>query len=489
MKLLKKIKRVPTLIGLVIILLGMAASIFLVERSQNVFLRADPSKTPSQIKFSNITSNSLTVSWFTSQPATGAISFGTDTLTLDLEALDERDVELGQKNAYFSHYITLTDLEPTTTYFLNIISGSEKYDDNGKPYQVTTARKISGNPPLNDLAYGIVLNTSGVPAEGAIVYLNMANSSPQSSLVSPSGNWAVPLNLARNSNLTQYLSYDPDASIIEILVQDREETATAITTTSHDSPTPQITIGESLDFREEAPPEKEEDQETSPVSSGFSTQESPLATSFLPLVITSPLSTEKIYTAKPEFLGKGPVEKTITIEVESPKYTDIVKVNEWGDWHWTPPEDLEPGLHAVTISYTDDQGQTHFASHNFVVYAAEEGELPSFTASPSASPTQEPTEPTPTSVILSPTATTAPSPTPKETITPTAGITTTVTPGAATITPTVTPTETISPTTTPKISPVPTATTPGAPGILAPTLIVSLIGIILVASGLLISFF
>lgn len=497
---IKAIKKIPTLIGLSVIVIGLAVSIFLVEKSQNIFLRAKTTNSPAQIKITNITDTSFTVSWFTANPSIGLLKFGTQVTMLDREAGDERNAEVGQNKAYFSHYVNVSGLEPATAYYYEIYVDSDKFNDNGNPFQIATAPKIGASRP-NDLAYGIILESSGLPAEGAIIYLNMANSSSQSSLVTSSGNWAVPLNLIRSSDLSHYLAYDPEASIIEIFVQHRDQTATAITTTSNDSPTPPITIGESFDFRKKESSQPEIGANETPeatVSSGFNLEE-PVASPAFSLSIFNPQPGEEITSSKPEFLGKGPSGKEIDIKVESPVYTDHLTPSNQGDWNWTPPADLEPGNHTISISYIDEQGKEHLISHTFVVLAADQSQLPSFTATPSATPTSRVTpKPTATTTLKAsptplPSATPKLSPTPSPKASPTISITPTVTPKVSpTISPTATPTAkpTITPTRTPtpKLSPTPAATTPGAPGVFAPTLIVSLIGILAVGLGFLLSF-
>jgi hypothetical protein len=467
MKPRKKIKTIPTLIGLTIVSAGLVVGLFLIERSQNIFSRATTENNPRQVKISNITSNSLTISWLTTGAASGRVKFGTDAKSFDSEANDERDADLSQRETYFSHYVSLTNLEPSTTYYYQIYSDSRRYDDNGRPYQITTAPEIIGNPPANDLAYGTILDSGGQPAEGALVYLNLANSTLQTSLVSSSGNWAVPLNQARTTNLSDYISYDLEASTIEIFVQFREKTANAVTTTNNDSPVPPITIGESFDFREKASAEEAE----MTFLSGFILEEDSLATPSYSLTITNPQEGESLATQKPLFMGKGPAEGKITIEIESSQeLAGEVTTSIWGNWSWTPPKNLEPGEHTITISYFDDQGIKQSISRAFIILAAEDSQLPSFTATPSAAPTIEPS-PTPTSVL----------PTPEETptATPALGLTPTPTSSPA---PTMTPTLALSPT--------PTATVPPeevTAGLFLPTFLVFITGIIILGGGLLLA--
>ena len=474
MKLLKT-QKIPTIIGLVIILIGLGVSIFLVKRSQSLFLKAKTGFTPNQVKTSNITSNSFVISWFTAKPTVGFVKAGQGAAALGLEVRDERDLELDKKHAYFSHYVSLTNLEPSTTYHFEIHSNSEKFTDDGKPYRVTTGPATNKPQPQSDLAYGLILDTNGRPAEDTIVYLNLANSSLQSSLVSSSGNWAIPLNLVLTDDFSDFISYDPEASALEIFVQGKDQTASAISTTSKDSPVPPITMGENFDFRQIAKTEAEEKES---LPSGFSLDDPLIATSAFFLSITNPEAGEAVSTERPEFLGKGPTGEEITIKVESPLLTGKITPNEWGDWNWSPSEKLPAGEHKITISYTDDQGKIHEIFHHFTVLAADDSDLPAFTATPSAEPTTEP----------SPEPTTEPSPEPSSTPEPTTAAAPTETP---------TPTAELSPSptgptptgaiTTPILSPTatPIPSEEIEAGLITPTLIIFIIGVILLSSGLL----
>ncbi|MDD4938421.1 MAG: Ig-like domain-containing protein, partial [Candidatus Shapirobacteria bacterium] len=127
--------------------------------------------------------------------------------------------------------------------------------------------------------------------------------------------------------------------------------------------------------------------------------------------ITNPSDNETVSTKKPEFFGDGPAGEKLTIKVESPiVYTDEITINEDGTWNWSPPENLTPGEHTITITGSNNT----ILSHKFVVLAAEDE--PSFSASGSAeieTPTPSPTE------IPTPTPTSIPTPTLNPTSTPT----------------------------------------------------------------------
>ncbi|MFZ5365754.1 MAG: fibronectin type III domain-containing protein [Patescibacteria group bacterium] len=399
-------KRIPTILGLLLLILATGVGVYLVKYPPAFFSRAEPGSVPSQIKITNISDNSFTVSWITEDGVSGFIKSG-ETVSLDQTFADNRDQISATTGTFQTHYVSLKNLKPSTKYFFKIGSGSKVYDDSGKPYEITTAPVLTA-PSVADPAYGTILRSDGEAAEGAIVYLSMANTTPQSALVSTSGNWVIALNNARSSNLSSWSSYDPEASILEIFVQGENlQTATALTTTKNDTPVPTITLGKTYDFRKVLPPTEEETSpsEATPSSKFSLTELAPPkeATGAVELTIKSPQPNEKISTQKPEILGTGPAGKTIKIVVESPAtYSASIKTDSQGNWKFSPPQNLTPGKHTVKVSFG---GKT--ISRIFTVLAAGESELPAFTATPSATltPTQTPTPTARLTPTLTPTPT------------------------------------------------------------------------------------
>lgn len=409
---MKKIKRLPTILGLLLVLGAIAGGVVMIKSGSNFFLKASPALTPNQIKVTNITDTSFTVSWLTEEATSGFVKYGTEA-SLGFTATDDRDQLSGKTDNFTTHHITLKNLKASTAYLFKIGSGNKTFDSNGQPYQVTTA-KTAKTPPANDVAYGTVVNQNNQPVEGAIVYLSLANASPASTLTKASGSWVIPLNLIRAADLADWASYDKEASIEEIFIQaGAPGTATVVATTKNDSPMPKITLGQNFDFRKiaEVIPEEEKIQlenqatesskfalETAPTASP-----TPTATASKELKIINPNQDEKLNTQKPEILGTAPAGETLTVTIQSTAtYSGTVKVDSQGNWKWTPPSNLEPGEHTVTASYLDKNGQKQTVSQTFLVLAAGTSELPSLTATPSGEATPSPTptaspSPTPTS--------------------------------------------------------------------------------------------
>lgn len=206
-------------------------------------------------------------------------------------------------------------------------------------------------------------------------------------------------------------------------------------------PLPSVSLGKSYDFRAGVPPEQKESSSV-PSSSKFSVEgTSPSASS--DLKITNPSSGEEINSTKPEIFGTGPAGEKLTITVNSSATLSAqVTVNQDGAWSWVPPSNLAPGEHTVTVSLTDGRKVSRF----FTVLAAGASDLPSFTSTPSA------------------------------TLTPSPGLT---------ITPTVTPTRSPTSTLASRVSLPSTTSGVPKPGDLTPTLILSIMGVVLISLGIL----
>lgn len=405
---MKKRLKIPTLLALLFLLLGVGGGVVLIKRGPDWFAGAGPEALPKQVKVTNLTESSFTVSWVTDGPTNGFILYGTSDPTLT--AADDREQLSAQPGTFLTHHITVKGLNPATNYFFRINSSGKTFDNNGQPYKISTAPAISGEVPANDVAYGIVVDQNGAPAEGVIVYLSLANASPLSALTKASGSWLIPLNLARTNDLANWAPYDQEASTEEIFAQGGVAgTATAVAVTKYDSPLSTITLGQSFDFRQ-APVEDQGELPTPTPSvgeSGFSTEEGGLTSS---LRVINPTQGEDLASQRPEIFGTGPAGEELTITIESPQiYSGKVLISEDGTWNWTPPSDLTPGDHTLTVSLPNGEKITRW----FTVLAAEGSNEPAFTASPSATltPTLTPTSTPSLKLTLTPTPTLSPTPT------------------------------------------------------------------------------
>jgi len=185
--------------------------------------RASPGVFPKEVKITNLSPNSFTVSWITSQAVRGNVLYGTSENEIFFKALDDR----GEETSSLIHYVTLKELKPGTTYYFNLVSGGDIFDNGGRPYLITTPQ-LSGATPSPPFIL------KGRAGEEGIVYFSLNESLPVSSLTDERGNFLLNLNNALRKDATGYyqpqkgevgylLLQTPNAAKTKKIIVDEEE--------------------------------------------------------------------------------------------------------------------------------------------------------------------------------------------------------------------------------------------------------------------------
>lgn len=247
--------KIPTLLGLGIILFGTMAGVYLVSKDQVFFTQASPDIKPQNITFSNIEDQSITISWQTSQPITSFLTFGPSSPD-EQTVLDDRDTNAPKP--YITHYFTLKNLQPKTTYLFKIISGKSRFDI----LKFQTAAPLINQTNLNPII-GSVLDGE-IPLNEGIVYLTISGAVIQSSLVKNLGNFLIPISKMSKLDLSQtYTPSEEDVGKITV-ISDKGQATAIFKLKSLVQPLPSLKVGENLDLAEieasptPAPPTKEE---------------------------------------------------------------------------------------------------------------------------------------------------------------------------------------------------------------------------------------
>lgn len=189
--------KIPSILAIFALTIGLASGVYLIQSQQNFKLSASSSYTPKDIRISNITDDSFTVSWYTSKNASSYIDWG-ETPNLSQRAFPE------DSNLNKIHYINVTDLRENKAYYFNINSGGENYDNSGVPWTVRTLLNSKDNSLI---LKGKVMLDEERPASGVLVYLQTDTSKLYSAMTTPNGTWAIPV------------STDISSSILNIFVQ------------------------------------------------------------------------------------------------------------------------------------------------------------------------------------------------------------------------------------------------------------------------------
>jgi hypothetical protein len=390
---MKKEKKIPTIFGLLLLVAAVFGGVILNNRNVNPVSKASGSCEPINPQITNITYNSANISFTTSSDCLSNIS---------LDSKTYNDIKSKSK----IHYFEITGMKENSPYQFTIISDGQNFNSDSFHFQ--TAVKPSKSIPSSNLAWGRVYVSQDNPVSDAIVYLTIPGSYPLSALVTSSGNWNISLSTSFNESLTDW--FTPPNNIEEnlVVISPGYDQTQIVSNTSRNNPVPDIILGQN-NF---SSPDSILDENTNTES--LIDNQTDLSVD-KQLTISNPSDGEAISNKKPDFFGTASPNIKLTVKVESPVvYNGSVTVNDDGSWDWSPPQDLTPGEHTITVTTEDNKT----ISRKFVVLAAEN--QPAFSASSSATtvtPTSTPTKTiTPT---ITKTITSIPTPTLKITDTPT----------------------------------------------------------------------
>jgi len=239
-------KRIPTLLSIGIIGIGLVITSFVLKTPTSIISRAGITQIPQNVKVTNISDKSLTISYITEVSNIGSINFGIDD-SLGQIALDERDQETGFIRPRRIHSFTLKNLKPLTQYFFSIVSGNNTFLNNNVPYEVTTAPTFKPSQNQQFLVDGKVILSNGELPEEGLAYIDTGRSQPLSTLVKSNGEYSLTL----GGLLTQDLlsSFTPDENdVVEITITDGKLKSNILLLAKQISNIPVVTLSNDYDF-------------------------------------------------------------------------------------------------------------------------------------------------------------------------------------------------------------------------------------------------
>jgi len=413
-------KRIPTLLGILLIIVGVGTTSYLVKTGVILTSKAGPSETAQNIRISNITDRSFTVSFTTEALVIGSINFGKDK-NLGQTALDNRDRQ-GSLKEHKIHYITVKNLDSSSDYYFSITSGSKEFLQKAQPFIVKTAPASSGNSAIEKAVKGKIVIPNGKSPKETIVYLNSDNSQTLTTLVKDDGSYSLSTNFLRAQDLSSYFTFSNETVFRLLVVGEDSLTSTARFNNSESEELPAITLGSDYDFTQ-----SNLSIASSSASTGFSYLASQESVSGKNPQINIPKSNQTFTDSQPKFSGTALPNSTVEITIHSDDNIKAQVVTDaYGNWTFRPTSSLSPGNHTITIITRNASGISRAIAQSFTVFAS--GTQVNQSATPSATPVL-----TPTSVPIS-----TPIPTSAPTIIPTIPISPTLGP-IATITPVISP--------------------------------------------------
>lgn len=376
-----KEKTIPTIFGLLVLIGGIFISVVFVNRRLIFGSKASSDCRPTNPQITNITHQSLDISFSTSGVCQSSLS------------IDNRTFNSAKSSKL--HYFSVYSLKENTTYSFSFINNGEKFTSQN--YTIKTGLAPKGKIPSSNLAWGKILSTD--KDTSSVIYLNIPGGSPLSALVTSNGNWNIPLSTSFNENRTDWFTPPSDTEETIIVISSNDIVTQIVNKTSQNNPVPDIIVGQ------------DRLQESVSLVSSLSTSginQEAIVTSVpsVKLSLDNPKEDEVVYTLTPEFFGKAQSGAEIIVKLGSITSQSTVGTN--GSWRWVASQNLSPGPQTLTISSQNPNSKLwESVSRRFFVMAKDTSTI-AFTASSSALKSTS----TPTPTLL-------PSPTSLPTLTPT----------------------------------------------------------------------
>ncbi len=370
-------KKIPTLLGLFIILLGIVATTFLTKNTQLLQTNASSSTQPKNVRITNITDSSFSVSYSTDAQVSGSLNYGKDK-NFGQSALDEKSQQTGNVGNYFVHSITVKNLNPLTKYYFTILSGQQAYTTNDLPFEITTGPPLTPEANQKLVLKGQIKLLDGTVPTEAIVYVTGDNSQVLSSLIDANGNYQISLAQMRNLDLSSFYSFNEN-SVVKILAVGNLVSSNTVLYYSQSEDVPLIILSKDYDFRATSTQEASPSAAFENLSSLIST---PAAIQKTPKII-APQKDQGFSSQQPLFKGEGLPNQNVKIIIHSDEQIQTtVTTDNSGSWNYKPDSTLSPGNHTITIVTKNASGILQTITQSFVVYAADGDVTPTITPTP-----------------------------------------------------------------------------------------------------------
>ena len=175
-----------------------------------------------KVTISNVRDVNFVVSWATLVTSNGSVAWGVNPPPNPLP-----NVVTDGITSTTTHYVTISGLQPSTTYYFQVTSGDETDNNSGAYYQVTTG--VSLIPPTANVFRGFMfLVDTTTPVINAMVYLQLHDvdglgslgfSDLMSARTDNTGFWTFTLSNARTLDRSNSYTFTPGVDNIQIIGQ------------------------------------------------------------------------------------------------------------------------------------------------------------------------------------------------------------------------------------------------------------------------------
>ncbi len=386
-------KRIPTILGIGLVVLGIVLTTVIVRVQTNLRSNASNSEEPQNVKITNLSDNSFTITYQTDAATTGSVNYG-KSKELGNTQLEDPNSEKGNSAPKNIHSITAEKLSPDTKYYLIVISGQNTFLNNGVPFEISTGPSISSPGAQQTAIKGKVVLPDGNPSNEALIYLSTDNSQLLSSTVTKDGEFNFSLKSLRTDDLSSYFKLEEN-TVFKLLAINKSLKSTVLFSLNQTNSVPTITLSNDYDFT----------KDYIPIASKSAQPGFPSTTTksknLKPQILT-PKKDQSFTDQKPQFRGISLPNGDVEIIIHSPEnIQSLVTADSNGNWTYRPLANLSPGVHTITIRTRDSSGILTTIMQSFTVFA--QGSQVSESATPSAALISTPT-PFPSPIIsLTPT--------------------------------------------------------------------------------------
>lgn len=242
-KFLSKFK-IPTILGLGIILAGITAGVFLIVKDQVFFVKATPEVSLQNITVSNISESQVSISWQTTPNSKSFVAYGIKQ-TQEQTAFDDEDAKIPTER--FLNYATIKNLAPETNFIYQIVSGKLRSE-------VSTFKTAKSSTFQN--GFGPIIGTvfqGDNPITDGIAFLSISGASIQSAKIKSSGNFLIPVSSMKKGDLSDTFKPNQD-DIAKLTISSNEGQASVLfKIKSEGTQLPPIKLGEDLDLTNQQP--------------------------------------------------------------------------------------------------------------------------------------------------------------------------------------------------------------------------------------------
>lgn len=195
-----------------------------------LYFLAEPTQPPEEVKITNITDQSVTITWKTTKKTKGLVTFTQATTPrllrpVSLLSLPSNNRTSDQFNGLSNlHSVTLTKLSPNTPYLYRISTGLHTYkiDLDSKILPGVLTAPVLPNLATPNPLFGQVLENNGqVPAKNTLVYLSLINQKSQtrqstllSTITNNNGFYIFDFSNLRTTDLKTLPIYLPETQVL-----------------------------------------------------------------------------------------------------------------------------------------------------------------------------------------------------------------------------------------------------------------------------------